>query len=832
VNPSATQFAFENPAWLAATALVPLLWIYFQRSLVSLPVRARVASLVLRSVLLLLLILGLAEPRLRFASQRVALVALSDTSLSIGPEARKRAANFCQELREQAGSVLFREVLFPEKSEDDETDLAAAIIAARAWMPADRVPRMVLLTDGNANTGDTLGTAAAAGCEIDVVPLPSPEREVYMSAIEAPGEVRYGESFLLDVVIHSCHEEVGRVKLWSGAVQTEEREVKLLPGENRFQFRQTCDTRRIMRFSAQITGCRDTFPANNTAATIVLVKAQPRVLLIDPHPEQAAVWRDALQSEEQFTVEVITPEELPDRPGRLLDYDVLIVSNVPATALSEPQVAAIDRYVHDYAGGLVVVGGNRAFTAGDYGGTRLEAILPVETYVRSDKQKPSLAMVLVLDRSGSMQGAPIELARQAARQAIARLEPEDQVGILAFEDRVHWIVPLEPFTDAENVSNRIDTIVAGGGTNLYPAMDQAYLALRDVTADLRHMIVLSDGVSHPGDFDALAQRAAQDGITMSTVGVGNEASKAFLEKIADLASGHAYFCSDPAEVPRIFELDVMAAGKHGITEEPFQPIQVRPGRMFSGFDLTTVPPLLGYVDTRAKGGSQLLLASPAEDPILVWWRYGRGAAMAFTSDIHSRWAAAWHRWAGFGPFWARLVRQVMRHDLAPRFDPVIRRSGKRAEVILDAVDLQRRWLNSAEVVFRVERPDGRSEQGTCHLIEPGRYAAEISTERMGDYHLEFTIRVAGEPVHTIRRGFVVDYSEELRIQPPNVGLLRRIAEQTGGLFEPTVTEVLRQPDVRAPRPIQLWPWLFSTAVLLFVLDVALKRLGFQGEVSH
>ncbi len=870
MNPTATEFAIENPAWLAALALLPLLWFYFRRSLTRLSPGRQIASLAVRCLLVVLVVAALAGPKLRLASRQVFLAGVYETGPGVGTQGAEQIEAFRRELSQRADAADFAEVFFPEEPGRGAVDPAAAILAARAKVPADRVPRIVLLSAGNATAGDTLGAAAAAGCPIDVVPLPQPEHEVFVAAVEAPGAVRYGEAFFVDVVVQSMHADEGRLAFHVDGALLEEREVAVAPGANRFRFRQvsggatadgTAGDRRAatdspnsmaneasaevdastaatsgpvsrqrvsdsspwVRLSARIDGFRDTLPENNAAGALVAVRPKARVLLVDPQPELAERLREALQSDGRFEVEPAGPEAIPAQLAPLLQYDLLILSNVPATEISDDRMAAMDAYVRQHGGGLIVVGGNRAFTAGDYGRTQLEAMLPVEGYVRPDKPKPSLAMLLVLDRSGSMKGTPIELARQAVRQAVDRLGPDDQAGILAFEDRVHWVVPLQPFADKAYVMDRIGTIVAGGGTNIYPALDQAYLALRDAETDLRHIILLSDGVSHPADFEALVQQIAEAGITMSTVGVGDEASAEFLRDLAKRASGQSYFCTDPTDMPRIFELDVMAAGKHGITETPFRPDVARPARMLAGFDPSGAPPLLGYVDTRAKPGSQLLLTAPSGDPVLAWWRYGRGVSVAFTSDVHSRWAAAWHRWPGFARFWTSLARHAMRADPTDRFTVGVARQADRLHLTLDAVDAEGRWVNSAEVAVRVVFPDGAEQQLVCELVEPGRYAATIPCESSGEYRVQFTANPPGEPAHTVRRGFTIDYPEELRIKPTNTELLGQIAERTGGLYEPTMADLSRPAKTSVPRTVRLWSWLLAAAIVLFVVDVALKR---------
>ncbi|MDZ7620531.1 MAG: hypothetical protein U1E05_26305 [Patescibacteria group bacterium] len=203
--------------------------------------------------------------------------------------------------------------------------------------------------------------------------------------------------------------------------------------------------------------------------------------------------------------------------------------------------------------------------------------------------------------------------------------------------------------------------------------------------------------------------------------------------------------------------------------------------------------------------------------------------MAFTSDVHGRWAAAWHRWDGFGPFWLSLTRQAMRANRSDRFQAAIKLQDGLAVATLDALTPEGGWLNSAKVGVSGRTPDGgRMEPVECELVEPGRYTASVPAEAEGDYHIVFTVQLEGESAFTIERGFVADYPAELRIRPTNVALLQQIAQRSGGRFGPSAADVLRLGETVAPRIIALRPWLFLAAVLLFVFDLWLKRPSAPG----
>jgi len=832
------DWQFELARWwpLALLLTAPVVVYYARQSLSHFPRWQRNVSAVLRSLLLVVLAVALCGPEVISPTHKIMVVAAVDRSASIPDEGKQGAAEFvaeCNSLTAQDSlrDLPFAGVPFDELAGGDErgTDLAAAIAAAAAGISDEHVPRIVLLSDGRPTAGDALAAARASGCPIDVVPLPGrPAAEVYLSDVAAPPLVDAGEPFFVALVVYSSSENHGTLVLKRADSILHEEQVDLRPGENRFRFPVVIPRPSVAILSAELLGFDDILPENNQARTAVFPGPRPRVLLVESRPVMAEPLRNALVKE-NIEVEVRRPEELPADSEALEAFELLMLSDVPATALAEGRMEAIERYVGASGGGLIVVGGERAFTPGGYRDTMLEQILPVRPHARTDRPKPSVALVIVLDRSGSMEGESIELARLATRKAVENLTPRDLVGVVAFEDRTHWVSRVEKVEDKQQVLRRIETIEAGGGTDMVPAMRQAYLALDEAFAERKHMIVLSDGLSHPGDFHGLAKKIADAGITISTVAVGAEAAGKLLRDVAAVGDGNFYACKDATAVPQIFVLETIAAGKLGIREEPFLPRVVHPSQTLAGLDFGEVKPLLGYAETKLKPTAQLILAGEDGDPLLAWWRYGAGTTVAFTSDIQSRWAAAWLDWEGFGRFWAQTVRHAMRRDAARDFSLSVERCGGRAKVTVDAVDPQGRFVNAADGVLTVIGHGTRSQEMPFKQIAPGRYRAEFAASRLGMYYLEASLRYEGRVVYLARQGFSVDFPDELRVGPTNTALLRAIAETSGGRYDPSPAEVFA-PDGRFTlKTCRLWPPLLVAVLLLFLIDVGLKRIEVGGK---
>lgn len=841
--PQTSWFPFEltRPAWLLGLAVLPVLAYYFARSLVDFARWQKLLSLGARSTVVVLIVLGLAGLTLLRATRDQFVVFAIDRSLSVGDDSRKAAEDYIAKALTRAGPnrVAFldfatepgviRTRLRADRAppgDDKGTDLAAAIEVAAAAIPPFYVPKIVVLSDGNQTANDAVKAALNAGIGVWTVPLPTrTDPEVQVAAVRVPAQVLQGEAFLVEVVIDSNHDDEGDIEVFRGPLKVISERKKIKKGENRFSFRQTIEADRLASFKVRVRNFRDTLLDNNDDFGLVYTTGKPRVLLIESDPKDARDLMYALE-EHEIQIEVRPPQGMPDSLADLQNYECLILSNVPATSLTNRQMDLARTYVRDLGGGLIMLGGDQSFGLGGYYKTALEEILPVRSDFEKEKEKPSLAMILVIDKSGSMGGEKIELAKEAAKSAIELLGPSDKVGVIAFEGDVFWVSEVHPCTDKGFVLDRVSTIEAGGGTSMYPAMVEAHEALARTVAKLKHVIILTDGISEPGDFEGITQQMTQARMTVSTVGIGEGSDQQLLEEIARIGNGRSYFTSDPSSVPQIFAKETVSASKSAINEQPFTPQVVRTTKALAGLDVEAAPLLLGYVVTRLKPTSEPILASESGDPLLTWWRYGLGMSVAFTSDAKSRWAAEWIAWPNYGKFWAQVVRHAMRKSESKGVVVGVDQKDRAASVTLDAIDPSGRFLNDAET--RMTVIDEQNGRRTLEMDQtaPGRYQASFPTPLTGAYHTEFSQKVGGQVVYQQSRGLAVGYPEELRLRPTNTDLLRSVARVSGGTYDPPAESVFAPTEKSAIRTTPLWPYLLAAAALVFVLDVALRRIDF------
>ncbi|WP_077028613.1 VWA domain-containing protein [Fuerstiella marisgermanici] len=853
--------------------LVPLALVItacFVRSLSDFPRSQRIVSLVMRIGMLLLLVLSLAGLTLLHDTEEQFVIVLQDQSLSIDDDANVATDEFLRNAVDARGDhklallpfattvgtvqdltpetlteAADRKVDQPDESESsattkqaeddsetarkqkDGTNLAAAIEAAAGYMPPGFVPQIVLLTDGNETVGDAVAAAAQSNIPITTIALPAmSEPEVQVAEVKVPAEVREGEPFFVDVEIQSNHDDEGLIEVFRGDHKVVSEKKTLTTGTNRFRFQQSIERDRMAAFNVRISGLKqDTLLDNNSDAGLVFAAGKPRVLIVESDPNLIRELAYALE-DEGIQVDVRPPQGMPETLADLQNYECLLLSNVPATALTQQQMQIARTWVQELGGGLIMLGGEQSFGLGGYYKSTLEDVLPVRSDFEKEKEKPSLGMVLVIDKSGSMSGDPIEMAKSAARSAVELLGRRDQVAVLAFDGDTYVISEMQPASNGVRISDEIARIDAGGGTNMYPAMEMSFEMLMTTSAKLKHVILLTDGVSTAGDFEGMAQQMVSAKMTVSTVAAGSGADQTLLEQIARVGKGRYYYTDDPAQVPQIFAKETVTASKSAIDEQPFIPQVIRATHTLADIDMESAPFLLGYVMTRPKPTSEVILATEKGDPLLVWWRYGLGMTAAFTSDAKSRWAAEWMTWPGYGKFWTQVIRQVMRKSDTRGIQVRTQRTGDLASVAVDAVNEVGQFLNRVDVELTVISPQLQRTSTVMSQSAPGRYTTDFPLPQAGSYHMEIAVRQNDQVVYRQSRGLMRGYSDELRIRPANESLLQEVATASGGRFNPKAAELFESSDVRAMRPTPLWPWLLTLATVILILDVALRRIDF------
>ncbi len=829
-------FTHPNFLWGAA-ALGVALWLGWRRSALDFSTARMTALTVSRAAIGLAIVLALAGLTLGVASKRREAIFLIDASASIDEESAQKADKFVGDVTRLGAGVKTQKFYFASrvandtneltKAERGETDLETALLTALATSDPTRTTQILLFSDGLQTTGDATKVATEKGVSVSTAPLsPSGNPETQISEIEAPRQIREGEPFRVAAVVRSSVETVGKIAFYQNGGLISNREVALRVGENRFECEMASQGKtKEIEISATLETEKDTFVDNNAASTVVVADGKPRILAVAAEPTNLRNFVAALKSQDVQT-ETRPIEGLPDGVAELDAFDAVVFSDVSATDLTLRQMEAIRSYVRDFGGGFLALGGDSSFALGGYAKTPLDDVLPLRSDFEKEKEKPSLAISLVIDRSGSMEGDKLELTKDAARGVVALLSPRDFISVIAFDDAPREVVPLQQVASPSVISETIGSIASSGATNIYAALNQAVEDLSRVNAKFKHIILLTDGKSAPGDYDATIRKAVDGEISVSTVGIG-DCDRFLLEKLAADGAGRFYLCDNPQAVPQIFARETKLADRSALNEEPFLPTpEVAELKMLKGIDFEIAPPLLGAVVAKPKPTCEIALTTETGEPLLAHWRYGLGVAVAFTSDVDGRWSAEWFDWPEFSQFWAQILRFAIRSsETSSRLTLDV--AGDTARLTLDLRDRFGQFLNGAETkTVVVDASRKRAELPTPQRA-PGVYEVAFPVEPGAKYAVQTTSVVDGEIVAAKSRVFTAPKNREGDLAPVDEKLLREIAEKSGGSYDPSPDEVVKSfatlDDAKVS--VSLRGFLLCFALLAFVADVYLRRLN-------
>lgn len=862
---------FTEPLGLLLLLTLPY-FVWLGRPRPSARRRAREwAALGVRILVLLLLTLSLAGTQVVRAADELAVIFLVDASDSISPDQREAAEQYVREAiatmgpDDQAAVVVFGADALVERPMSGlaelapissvpqplHTDLAEAIRLGLALFPAGSARRLVVLSDGAQTIGDAQEAAqlaASAGVQIDYVPLlrEAAVREAWVAAVDAPTRVSQGETIVVNVTVESTANMPATLRVLAGGAIVAEQTVELRSGVNNFPIRLRAVEQEFVRYSVQLTPAEDAYYQNNELAAYTEIVGAPRVLLVTgaggeaspaddeaPPPANEAVQLRLALEEAGLTVDQATPAGLPATLPQLSNYATIVLVDVNAKDLTSRKMVALQSFVRDLGGGLVAVGGPQSYGMGGYFRTPLEETLPVEMQIKDQERFPSVSIVLVIDRSGSMSVSEggltkIQLADEAAVRVVELLNDFDEITVIPVDTQPDTVIGPASAADKEPIIEDIRQIGAGGGgINVRTGLEAAAEALAQSQNQVKHIIVLADGNDSneqegvPNLIDALVS----EGTTVSMVAIGDGKDVPWLQEMAELGQGRFHLTNEAANLPQIFTQETTSIQRSYLIEERFFPSLVSRSPILA--NINQVPPLYGYVGTSPKGTAQVILETHLGDPLLAAWQYGLGRAVAWTSDATGRWGRDWVPWQGFPAFWAQAVRWTITQGRDSNVEMVISYGQERAQLSVDARAAGGDFLDDLDMEANVVGPDGAVMPVQLQQVAPGRYQADFTPSAEGAYLIRVTGAQEGDGEALVAQtgGWVLGYSPEYRQLEANAALLETIAGMTTGRDlsgEPAAAFDHTLSGTPTTRPI--WPWLAFVAVVLLPVDVALRRL--------
>ena len=819
--------------WVLAFAWLPLAWIAYEWGRT-----ARRSALLLKAFSLVAILLALAEPRINVNETKVALAVLVDTSASVSDSDLQRASSIAATMERNKGRHWMRVIPFaratrtldakdqakgwtlkPASGESGRaTDLEAAIREAVASLPGELVPRVALISDGKQNKGSVARAAWQAqqlGIPIDTFAMKGrAQPALRLESVSLPSVAFTGEQFPIDVVVSTPKAESAEVELSAEGRTLGKTKVALGAGENPLKLHASLNTPGALDLAVAIRGEN----GGEVHFDQAVMLRKPKVLYISGDSAETNAHLASTLNAAQFEIQ----RAAEFTASNLSDYQEIIFDNWDLEGIPASKKDELERYVKQ-GGGLLIIGGERSVYQEKKIEDALDRTLPAK--LAPPRSPEGTAVVLIIDKSSSMEGRKMELARLAAIGVVDNLRPIDMVGVLIFDNSFQWAVPIRRAEDRTLIKRLISGITPDGGTQIAPALTEAYKRILPQQATYKHIVLLTDGISEEGDSLDLSREAVQRRVTISTVGLGQDVNRAYLEKIAQFAGGKSYFLNEPAGLEQILLKDVMEHTGSTAVEKPLAPHVLKQTEILDGVAMETAPALKGYVKFQSKPTAETILEID-RDPLLARWQYGLGRAAVFASDAKARWAADWVNWKGYDKFWANVSRDLLPHAQAG--EATVEFDSANGDLAVDyRLGRDVPEPPSPPEIF-VFGPDGFQKPIAVKKVAAGMFRGRLQIgQREGLFRVRPVTETRAFPEVGLYRP-----EAELTDFGSNEVLLKQVAEFTGGRFEPNPKDAF-EPGARSiASTIQLWPGLLALAVALNLMELVMRKWkGVMGKAA-
>ncbi len=805
-----------------------------------------------RLVLTLCLLLALLGVQISLGSQKSATIFLADLSDS-NQENIDEMTSYLQETisnmpkGHQYGIVTFGGNAMVEQFLTDETfytglmttpdqsatNLEEALSRALAMMPSDAGGRLVFLTDGRQTKGDIRNMASALStrnAELLAMVYESESRQdAYVENVTMPSYLHPGDIYSVTVQITSNYETDAQVKLLRGSSTVAVNDVHLNKGANRFVFKQQVTDESMESLRIQVEAPGDACAENNMYSVYSVVEAAPRVLVISGMDTDTSQFASLLHAA-GCSYSVVSALNAPQSLSEMLEYKSILLVNTYISDLPDGFLNHIESYVRDYGGGFVCCGGEDSFALGGYRDSVLETVLPVDMELRGVDEIPSMAMVMVIDRSGSMtdtslggsSGASnLDLAIRSATVAVDNLRTDDYVGVLTFDTEYNWQVELTQPKDKRKIKEQIESIPAGGGTTIMPSLEEACNAISKCDVSVRHVVLLTDGMGETSDFEDIIDRYTDNGITLSTVAVGDGSDTRLLEHLADSCGGRYYYADANTDLPRIFAQEVFLGGDSFIQNGDIAVSVNESNELARGLFPEGWPHLGGYISSTPKTGSHsVIVSAEKEDPILTVWQYGLGHAVAWNTDVTNQWSSGYAGQEDYVQLWKRIVDYSAGAAGIGEDSVEVAPVGGHTSIVYTTEQYDEHTTVTAHYVD----PAGNTGEIALSAIAPGHFEAELDTPRTGIYNLHIRKSDNGEVTSTLNTAAAVQFSDEYKFDIDNMAFLDFVEKYGKRITSEDDVWVRRKASAKEKYP--LTNWLLAFGILLFMADVAMRRFHY------
>jgi len=852
------NISFIEPQLLWLLLLLPLVWLAALNGPQRLSQRRRLASLGLRTIIVVALVFAIAGAQFVTPYGATTTMFLIDSSDSVALSQRARAEGFVQQALasmpadDQAGIIVFGSQALVERQPSQErvfgqvtalpngsaTDIAAALRLGTALLPAEGNRRIVLLSDGGETSGDALAEAQHAvgsGVPIDIIPLSGAADgiDAQIGAIELPSAARAGQRPQMRISLTSSAPVVGRLRVDGPGGTLVNQQIELPNGTTTLNVALPEPPPGFSRYVVRLEVEGDVRPENNAAEAFTFTTGRPRILIIEGAAGEAAQLAAALKAAGLET-NVIAPNAAPRQIVELAIYDATVLVNVPRKALADETISALSIAVHDLGRGLMMVGGPQSFGAGSWRDTPLEAALPVTMDIPPILRTPPVSVVVLIDISGSMSQqengrTKLSLALEGAQRIASLLRDEDELTVIPFDDAPHQVVGPLPGNQRDQAIAALEKVQGGGGgINIHDGLTEAAKYIRASTHQVRHIITLTDGddtVQQEGAL-TIVEGLHSDGVTLTTIAIGKGKDVSFIESAAQTGGGRTFLTEQASNLPSLLVDETQAILKPYVVELDFTPAL---GSPHPALRITNAAPQLhGLVLTTPRATAQVLLAAPDGSTVLASWQYGLGRSLAWTSDLTGRWGKDWVTWTEFPRITAQLLAWLLPTNTDSGFSLEASTSGGVLALDARAEDSRGAPRSGLQVQAQLYSASGNATTIALREVSPGQYHATVGSQPAGAYLVQMIAADAnGAPVAALTAGAVVPLSAEYRGGTANPALLEELARITNGRLGMQPSESFTTGGVGRGTSQEIAMLLLWAALALLPFDIAVRRLFWQ-----
>lgn len=845
------KVSFSNPLFLILIPVGIILLILSVRFIRTRAKDQKIKQVILRSIIWTLLCLALSGTSLSEHTPETATVFLVDASDSVSDK-KDEIINFITEsvktksTDDYVGIVAFGKDAnvnnFLSKECDfngitvnvdkSGTNIESAVSLALNLMPDSAAKRIVIISDGaetNGNLKEMQQSVIDADCEIKTYTLsPFQSPEIYVTNVTVPSDVGIGETFKVTVEVESNVNTTARISLYHGRTLTAEKQVTLSKGTSIIPFFDTQTEAGIKTYRVKIDSENDTYSLNNEYSAYTNITKKAPVLLIADDLKNVESFKKML-TDMSFDVNVIVPASAPDTISSMLEYSCIILSDVYAADLPDGFMNNIEAYVRDYGKGLIACGGRNSFGLGEYTGTALETVLPVNSEIKGEAELPITAIEYVIDVSGSMSDTDITgvsklaAAKSALSESLTTLRSIDYVGVIAFDDSFSKIVPLKKIgSSLSDIRKTVSGITGGGGTSIYPAVEAAVKDLTKCDATIKHIILLTDGQDTYANYSSLLNEINNNTITLSAIAIGNDSNVTLLNTLSSSAGGRVYTVTNLTDLPKIFTQEIQLTANYYLVDEESKTYITASDDLINDCISDGVPSIKAYIRTTAKSRATVLFETENEDPLLSCMQYGLGKTIAWASDITGNWSGNFFAWENNALLWNNLIQFVTTDNSEKDSYASVTTKDDTATISYTTSD----YSASTQVEAVITSDSGAQSTVTLYERRPGEFEAETTLSSEGVYMVAIKKYEGDELISGLTTAAIKKYSSEYTLNRTST-LLSDFALLTSGTEITLPSQVFTKSTKSVKAMFDITTELCLVALFFFILDIAYRRFGFR-----